>query len=122
MNCEKYWHHNSNIAIPQIILLSTKDDHHFLKEVLQSQIMRLLLILLWGTYLQNQSDIKMFLLRLILQQIFLQRELHLQMILQYKMVLNKEMLRQDNFDPISGSNEPNPCVIVSAIINSSKCN
>ena len=54
----------------------------FLKEVLQYHMMTLVLILLWGAHLQNQKEMNLSLLQLILNQIFLQRELHLQIILQ----------------------------------------
>ena len=54
----------------------------FLQEVVQSQMINLVLILLWGAHLHNQTDMKLSLLRLILNQIFIQRELHIRILLE----------------------------------------
>ena len=53
-----------------------------LEEVLQYQKINLALILLWGAHLHNQTDMKLSLLRLILNQIFIQRELHIRILLE----------------------------------------
>ena len=90
-------------------------------EVLPYHMMNLVLILLYGAHIQNQMDMKLPLLCLILYQIFLHRELHLQILIQQEILLKSDMLFQDNAGPISGSNGPKPYETAEAIINSSEC-
>ena len=93
----------------------------FLQEVLQSQMMNLVLNIMWGDHLQNQREINLYLLCLILQKLFLQRELHLQIILQSEILLNRQLLCQDNVNPISTNSGPKTYGIMAAIINWNKC-